>query len=110
MSCSDDPIKYTLTTSVNPVDSGFVNPNGGTVDEGQQISVTATPAAEYVFDKWTGAAFATSTTVSVIMNSNCATTLPRCTSTVHLQGVHVLGTVPTTAVEPAEPREAARIE
>jgi uncharacterized repeat protein (TIGR02543 family) len=76
VSCESDyaPTKYILTTSVNPVDSGAVNPNGGTVDEGQQISVTATPAAEYIFDKWTGAASGTSTTVSVIMDSDKSVT------------------------------------
>tara|TARA_B100001063_G_scaffold120576_1_gene112561 strand:+ start:247 stop:2361 length:2115 start_codon:yes stop_codon:yes gene_type:complete len=68
------PIKYTLTTSVNPVDSGAINPNGGTVVEGQQISITATPAAEYIFDKWTGAASGTSTTASVIMDSDKSVT------------------------------------
>ena len=90
VSCSDDPIKYTLTTSVNPVDSGFVSPNGGTVDERQQISVTATPAAEYVFDKWTGAASGTSTTVSVIMDSDKSVTAnfvkKKYTLTVEIEG------------------------
>ena len=74
VSCSKDPIKYTLTTSVNPVESGAVNPNGGTVDEGQQVSVTASPAAEYLFDKWTGAASGTDKTVSVIMDSDKSVT------------------------------------
>ncbi|MDA7810710.1 BspA family leucine-rich repeat surface protein [Flavobacteriaceae bacterium] len=74
VSCSDDPIKYTLTTSVNPVDSGTVNPNGGTVDEGQQVSVTADPAAEYLFSSWTGAASGSNKTVSVIMDSDKSVT------------------------------------
>ena len=76
VSCSKDaePIKYTLTTTVSPADSGTINPNGGTVDEGQQISVTAAPAGEYVFDKWTGAASGTNKTVSVIMDSDKSVT------------------------------------
>ena len=76
VSCSKDPesIKYTLTTTVSPADSGTINPNGGTVDEGQQISVTAAPAAEYVFDKWTGAASGSDKTVSVTMDSDKSVT------------------------------------
>ena len=76
VSCSKDaePIKYTLTTTVSPADSGTINPNGGTVDEGQQISVTAAPAAEYVFDKWTGAASGSNKTVSVTMDSDKSVT------------------------------------
>ena len=74
MSCSKDAIKYTLTTYVSPADSGTVNPKGGTVEEGQQVSVTAVPAAEYVFDKWTGAASGTNKTVSVIMDSDKSVT------------------------------------
>jgi len=74
VSCSKDAIKYTLTTSVSPADSGTVNPKGGTVEEGQQVSVTAVPAAEYVFDKWTGAASGTNKTVSVIMDSDKSVT------------------------------------
>ena len=76
VSCSKDPepIKYTLRTTVSPADSGTINPNGGTVDEGQQISVTAAPAAEYVFDKWTGAASGSDKTVSVTMDSDKSVT------------------------------------
>ena len=76
VSCSKDaePIKYTLTTTVSPADSGTINPNGGTVDEGQQISVTATPAAEYVFDKWTGAASGSNKTLSLTMDSDKSVT------------------------------------
>ena len=74
MSCSKETIKYTLTTSVNPANSGTINPNGGTVDEGQQVSITAAPTAEFVFDKWTGAASGSNETVSVIMDSDKSVT------------------------------------
>jgi len=32
-SCSKETIKYNLTTSVNPIEGGDINPNGGIVDE-----------------------------------------------------------------------------
>ena len=73
-SCSKESVKYTLTTSVSPAESGTINPNGGTVEEGQQVSVTASPAAEYLFDKWTGAASGNNKTVSVIMDSDKSVT------------------------------------
>ena len=68
------PIKYTLTTVSNPSEGGAINPNGGIVDEGTQISITATPSAEYLFDKWTGAASGNSPSISVIMDSNKSVT------------------------------------
>jgi len=70
-SCSSDEFaKYTLTVKINPEDGGFVNPNGGTVTEGEQISLIATPAEEFNFDSWSGAATGTSSNVSVIMDDN----------------------------------------
>jgi uncharacterized repeat protein (TIGR02543 family) len=74
VSCNKEPVMYTLTTSVNPANSGTINPNGGTVDEGQQVSITAAPTAEYVFDKWTGAASGSNKIVSVIMDSDKSVT------------------------------------
>lgn len=68
------PIKYTLTTVANPSEGGAINPNGGIVNEGTQISITATPSAEYLFDKWTGAASGNSPSISVIMDSNKSVT------------------------------------
>ena len=73
-SCSKETIKYTLTTSVNPVEGGDINPNGGIVDEGTQISIVASPAAEYLFDKWSGAASGSSPSISVIMDSDKSVT------------------------------------
>ena len=70
VSCSKETTKYTLTTSVFPVDSGTVNPNGGTLEEGSQVSLTATSSDGYLFDKWTGDASGTTETVSVIMSED----------------------------------------
>jgi hypothetical protein len=73
-SCSKETIKYNLTTSVNPIEGGDINPNGGIVDEGTQISIAASPAAEYLFDKWSGAASGSSPSISVIMDSDKSVT------------------------------------
>ena len=61
---------YTLTVNSNPSDGGFINPNGGTVKAGQQVSLTATPADEFLFEGWSGAETGTSPTISVIMDKN----------------------------------------
>ena len=76
LSCSKDsePIIHTLTTTVSPADSGTVSPVTGTANKGEEISITAAPAAEYVFDKWTGAASGSNKTVSVIMDSDKSVT------------------------------------
>ena len=62
-------IKYTLTTSANPTTGGTITPASGQHIEGATVSITATPAAEYLFSSWTGATGTTATT-SVVMNSN----------------------------------------
>ena len=76
ISCSKekDPIIYTLTTSANPTEGGTVSPSTQQYDEGQQISITAAPAAGFLFDKWTGAASGSDKTVSIIMDSDKSVT------------------------------------
>ncbi|MBT6198473.1 MAG: hypothetical protein HOI06_06755, partial [Pelagibacteraceae bacterium] len=63
------PVKYTLTTAANPTAGGTVAPTTGQYTEGATVSITATPAGEYLFSSWTGATGTTATT-SVVMNSN----------------------------------------
>ena len=90
-SCSGEEFaNYTLTVKINPEDGGFVNPDGGTVTEGEQISLAATPADEFIFDSWSGAATGTSTNVSVIMDANKTVTAnfikKKYTLTVNVEG------------------------
>jgi len=63
---------YTLLTHVNPTGAGSVRPSplGGTYDEGTVVTLTATPAAGYEFDRWLGDASGTSDTVTITMDSN----------------------------------------
>ena len=73
ISCSKDveePVMFTLTTSANPAEGGTVSPSSGQYESGDVALVTATPAGEYVFEKWTGGATGTSNTINVTMNSN----------------------------------------
>ena len=72
-SCSKDieePVLFTLTATANPNEGGTVSPTNGQYESSDIATVTATPNAEYVFEKWTGGATGTSNSVSVTMNGN----------------------------------------
>jgi len=63
---------YTLTISVNNSSWGSTNPPPGVYKytQGQQVTVTATPATGYRFSSWSGDASGTSTSVTVTMDRN----------------------------------------
>ena len=67
-SCTKETIKFTLTTSSNPVEAGTVLPDTRQYNEGDTANLTATAAAEYEFKNWTGAMGGSETTV--VMNSD----------------------------------------
>ena len=74
-SCSGDdepsqPEKYTLTVNINPSGAGVVNPNGGTVNAGDQITLTQAPNSNFFFKDWTGDASGNSDSVTIIMDRN----------------------------------------
>lgn len=66
----EEPEIFILTATVNPTEGGTVSPTNGQYESGDVTTVTATPNAEYVFEKWTGGATGTSNSVSVTMNGN----------------------------------------
>ena len=63
---TDPVVKYTLT--VNSGVGGSVSSPGGSYNEGQSVSITATPNSEYVFVNWSNGS--TNNPLSVIVNSN----------------------------------------
>jgi surface protein len=73
ISCSKDPIIYTLTTSANPAEGGTVSPSTQQFEEGETATITATPSSEYVFQSWSGATGSTNST-SVVMSSDKSVT------------------------------------
>ena len=73
ISCTKDPIIYTLTTSANPSEGGTVSPVVKVYNEGETATITATPAVEYVFQSWSGATGSASST-SLVMNSDKSVT------------------------------------
>ena len=66
----EDPNMFTLTASANPAEGGTLSPANGQYESGDVATVSATPAAEYAFEKWTGGATGTSSSVSVTMTGN----------------------------------------
>ena len=51
---------YTITATANPTEGGNVT-GGGTFDYGTQVTLTATPAATYLFSNWTSGGLQVST-------------------------------------------------
>jgi hypothetical protein len=61
--------QYSLTTSVNPVGAGTVNPSGVSwYNSGQTVSVSATASSGYAFSSWSGDLSSSTTPSSVLMN------------------------------------------
>lgn len=61
---------YTLTVLCIPASGGTISPNGGTYDEGKEVTLIATPALYYKLDGWGGDASGTSSSVTIIMDSD----------------------------------------
>lgn len=65
---------YTLTVNINPTGAGSVSPPGGKYESGVQVTITATPTSNYVFDYWDGSISDSASTVAINMNSNNSVT------------------------------------
>ena len=64
---------YTLTTSATN-GTISVNPPGGTYSSGTVVTLTATPAAGYVFSGWSGSLTGTTNPATLTMNANKSVT------------------------------------
>ncbi len=70
---------FTLTTTVNPANSGTITPSpakpaSGKYDSATVVKLTAVPEAGWAFDGWDGDASGTKDTVSVVMNKDKSVT------------------------------------
>ncbi|HMP20198.1 MAG TPA: right-handed parallel beta-helix repeat-containing protein [Ferruginibacter sp.] len=67
---------YTLTTSATPSAGGSISrsPNATSYAAGTVVTLTATPAAGYIFTGWSGAVTGTATSVTVTMSANRSVT------------------------------------
>jgi len=78
-SCSSDsgepgpvipPKKTTYTVTISASNGGSVNTTGGTYEQGQTVSVTATPASGYEFSSWSDGNTNATRTITVSSNTN----------------------------------------
>jgi len=63
--------KYTLSVVADPANGGTVSSAGGTFAKGDKVTITATPASGYSFDKWVvdGQPGVTTTTITITMDA-----------------------------------------
>lgn len=71
--CSKDETtiaQHSLSVEVSPMEGGSVSPTSGKFDDGETVTLLATPSAEYVFKNWSGGASGTSNPTTTIMDSH----------------------------------------
>lgn len=62
--------QFTLDVSVSAPGAGSVSPPDGKYESGTQVTLTATPASDHLFDHWSGDATGTSSSITITMNTN----------------------------------------
>jgi uncharacterized repeat protein (TIGR02543 family) len=62
--------QVTLTITVNPLNTGNATPNTAVYDQGSQVTLIATPASGYQFDRWSGDISGTGSSIVVTVNSS----------------------------------------
>lgn len=71
ISCStESTTDYTLTTTVNPAESGTITPNAGRFDEGEVVTLQATPSERWVFSRWEQDLSSTANPMNITMSQN----------------------------------------
>lgn len=76
IACSKDDVVYKLSTIVSPLEGGSISPLtlSESYDSGTEVTLTATPAADFEFVNWTGGASGTDYSVTIIMDSDKSVT------------------------------------
>ena len=73
-SCQEEIIQHELNITKNPSEGGVVSPNGGFYSDGTSLSLIAEPNSEYDFLNWTGDIESSSSSLSVVMESDITIT------------------------------------
>ena len=70
-SCAKDPvIQYELKILAFPTEGGAISPTQGSFKEGESVTITAKPSAEYLFIGWSDGLTGTTNPITLTMNSN----------------------------------------
>ncbi|MFQ5638043.1 MAG: DNRLRE domain-containing protein [bacterium] len=64
------PTQYTLTVNTGGSGSVVLNPAGGVYDEGTVVTLTANPAAGWIFSSWSGALAGSTNPETLTMNAD----------------------------------------
>lgn len=72
ITCSKDEnkVQYKLSATSSPTDGGSVSSSSGTFDSGEEIQLTATPVAGYVFKNWSGAVTSSVNPLTISFNTD----------------------------------------
>ena len=73
-SCQEEIIEYELNITKNPSEGGVVSPNSGFYSDGTSLSLIAEPNSEYDFLNWTGDIESSSSSLSLVMDSDITIT------------------------------------
>lgn len=65
---NSSPTTFTLTTSVSPVEGGSISPAQGSYDEGETLSLQATPTEGWEFVRWEQDLNTTANPMNITMN------------------------------------------
>lgn len=91
-----DPVDYKLTLSATGQGSITLDPAGGTYTEGTVVNLTASPAAGYQFDNWSGNLIGSINPTSITMNTNKSVTANFVVATTTVCDNPVAVTIPFT--------------
>lgn len=77
-SCSKDDtttepiakITYSMSATISPVEGGTISPASGMFEDGQIVTITATPSENYDFINWSGGATGTENPTTITFNTN----------------------------------------
>jgi hypothetical protein len=69
-SCSKEIIQQKLTVDWTPLNGGTVSPPSNAYEKGSVVSLTSTPAGEYVFKQWSGNLSGTNNPAPITMDTD----------------------------------------
>ena len=68
--CEKDPIKYSLSVTVNPPEGGIVNPARGNYEAGERVTIINQTNNYFTFKNWTGDWSGTTNQIIITMDSD----------------------------------------
>lgn len=68
--CSKEIIQHQLIVQSSPLQGGSISPTSGAFEQGQRVSLTATPAGEYLFKSWQGSLSGNDNPATLLMDAD----------------------------------------